>query len=294
MPNKDTNREVTLLLVDVQNDFHPGGSLAIPTADKDAQRIADFIKTHETTLDRIVATMDTHPKLHIAHPGFWNKAGTNNEHPQPFTIISAEDLRQGLWKPREDLTIPVSHLPDPSMFDAPGVYRKDGNLDLRQYCIEYATQLESKGRFQLCIWPEHCLIGSNGHGMVNVVLDAALKWSERTGKSIEWVMKGQNTLSEMYSAMAAEVPITKTTAFQTELQTSLATSTQLLVCGQASSHCVNHTVRDIVSQWTGGEITVLSDCTSAVPGFEAAAETFCSDMKGAGVKWMASTDPNVL
>ena len=62
-----TTTTTTLLLVDVQNDFHPGGSLAIPTANEDAERISKFIQQHSTKIDRVVATMDSHLKLHIAH-----------------------------------------------------------------------------------------------------------------------------------------------------------------------------------------------------------------------------------
>ena len=37
----------TLLLIDAQADFHPGGSLAIPTAGEDAKRITDLIKVRD-------------------------------------------------------------------------------------------------------------------------------------------------------------------------------------------------------------------------------------------------------
>jgi nicotinamidase/pyrazinamidase len=61
---------------------------------------------------------------------------------------------------------------------------------------------------------------------------------------------------------------------------------RLLVCGQALSHCVNYTVRDIVDNWPPdetGKITVLRDCASSVPGFEGAGEAFLEEMERAGV-----------
>jgi nicotinamidase/pyrazinamidase len=329
--------QVTLLLIDVQKDFHSGGSLAIPGADDDANRIAHLIRTHGTSsIHRIVATMDSHAKLHIAHAGFWKHGIMTTPQtlssPSPFTIITSDDVRNRIWIPRHDLTIPVSHWPDPNVFasSASSVITKKENedgssssssLDLEQYCIEYTTQLESKGRFQLCIWPDHCLIGSSGHGMVDTVLQAALEWSNATGRSIEWMMKGQNMLTEMYSALAAEVPITNDTAFSTDRLDHLLlannnhgssnnnnNNSRLLVCGQASSHCVNYTLRDIVAHWpfdhtkdddddknnNNHTIIVLSDCMSPVPGFEDAAESFCTDMKQAGVKFMTSDDPNIF
>lgn len=290
------SKGTTLLLVDVQKDFHPGGSLAIPDAGRDADRIAAWIRAHCAATDRIVATMDSHPKLHIAHPSFWLDAAKTN-HPAPFTIISAEDIRQGIWSPRCDLGIPP-HMFDLSIFpDAGRVQNEQGNLDLTKYCIEYASRLEATGRFQICVWPEHCLIGSNGHCMVDSVFQAVNEWSDLTGRSVEWVMKGQNPLTEMYSVLKAEVPVTQDTAFNEELMTSLMESSKLFVCGQAMSHCVNYALRDIVSRWPTGhlsEIYLLTDCASAVPGFETAAEDFQNDMALAGVQLRSSTDANLL
>lgn len=68
----DTNKESVavkeggrvLVLVDVQNDFHPGGSLAVPNADQDSKRIASLIlrsmESGHRSIDRIICTMDSH------------------------------------------------------------------------------------------------------------------------------------------------------------------------------------------------------------------------------------------
>lgn len=66
----------------------------------------------------------------------------------------------------------------------------------------------------------------------------------------------------------------------------LKQSDRLIVCGQAMSHCVNYTLRDIVQHWPKDErnkITLLKDCASSVPGFEDASERFIEDMLEAGV-----------
>ena len=57
------------------------------------------------------------------------------------------------------------------------------------------------------------------------------------------------------------------------------------------SHCVNYTVRDIVENWPKDErnkITLLRDCASSVPGFEAASEKFIEEMMKAGVSMETS------
>jgi len=325
----------TLLLVDVQNDFHPGGSLAIPSANEDAERIANIIKTYPAKINRIVATLDSHHKLHIAHPYFWVKGeddgGNNNNNnnskdgsqetsatrPEPFTIISADDIASGKWKPRSDLRIAANTDEimslDPTIFENVQSVQKPqqkGEFDLQKYCLEYARRLEQRGRFQICIWPEHCLIGSEGHAIVPTVRRAMEEWSAITGRTVEFVHKGQHLLTEMYSALAADVPVSIDTTFNSKLHRSLLPqslspaaaggcgagngSTKLVVCGQAMSHCVNYTLRDIVEHCTTkhdvDRIYLLKDCASAVPGFEAAAETFQEDMKKAGVHLVTSLD----
>lgn len=277
----------TLLIIDAQKDFHPGGSLAIPTADQDAVRIAKLIREHGTSIDRVVATLDTHQKLHIAHPWFWE------ERPAPFTIISAQDIANGKYKPHASIRLPKSSL-DPSVFaDSSQVLDETGEIDVQKYALEYAKRLEERGRFQLCIWPEHCLIGSSGHGLVDVISEALHGWSEQTGRSVEWILKGQNLLTEMYSALEADVPVSADTAFNHEFHQKLLESEKLIVCGQAMSHCVNYTVRDIVLHWPVDQmskIVVLTDCASAVPGFEAAALSFQKDMESVGVQLKTSSN----
>ena len=227
-----------------------------------------------------------------------------------------EDVKSGKWIPRKDLKFPVnSPLIEEAIFDHGG-----DNFDIVEYCVEYTRRLESKGRFQLCIWPEHCLIGTEGHNVVDNVRLAMEFWSRVTGGSVEWVHKGENLLTEMYSALSAEVPLNKGTDFNFDLLDSvgcallhyiishectflsvtnlfflylfayqcmkLKKSEKLIVCGQAMSHCVNYTVRDIVEHWPKeemGKITLLKDCASSVPGFDAAGKTFISDMTEAGV-----------
>ena len=277
----------TLLIIDAQKDFHPGGNLAIPTANQDALRIARLIREHGESIDRIVATLDTHQKLHIAHPWFWE------DHPAPFTIISAQDIADRKYNPRASIRLPKS-LIDPSVFvDCNKVLDDKGEIDVRKYALEYAKRLEERGRFQLCIWPEHCLIGSPGHGLVDVISEALHAWSEQTGRSVEWILKGQNLLTEMYSALEADVPVSVDTAFNHDFHQKLLQSEQLIVCGQAMSHCVNYTVRDIVLHWPVDQmskIVVLTDCASAVPGFEDAALSFQKDMESVGVQLKLSSD----
>ncbi|MEC7986003.1 MAG: hypothetical protein VX278_12635, partial [Myxococcota bacterium] len=105
-------------------------------------------------------------------------------------------------------------------------------------------------------------------------------------KTVRYVHKGTNCLTEMYSAIAAEVPMADDPSTHTnlELLMELQTADRLFICGEAKSHCVNYTMRDIAAHWKKdlSSLVLLSDCCSAVPGFEEAASAFATDMKALG------------
>jgi nicotinamidase/pyrazinamidase len=244
---------LTLFIIDPQTDFHPGGSLAIPTANEDAIRTAAFIRSHLAEINQLIITLDSHQRLHIAHGIFW----TNNDgaSPPPFTVIPSSDVASGKWKPR--------------------------SKELRAYALEYTKALEAGGRFQLCIWPEHCIIGTKGQTIVDPIHEAALEWTKLSRRPIYYVQKGSNCFTEHYSALKADVvlPHDPATSLNQEVVNALKSSKIVAVCGQALSHCVNFTVRDLVNLWPENrvsDIVVMTDCTSSVPGFESSGEVWYS------------------
>lgn len=289
----------TLLIIDAQNDFHPGeqNTLSITNADQDAERITQLIldsidaSTGTSSISRIVATLDTHHKLHIAHPTFWKNE--KDEHPPPFTTISCTDIQNGKWKPRPNLKIPfgaLNNVLDLNILNdgrskSDIIIDTEGNIDLLSYVIQYTKALESSGKFTLTIWPEHCLIGSQGHNIVPNIHNALQEWSLITGTSVEYVQKGENILTEMYSVLKAEVPISSDTTFNHELFASLNASDKIIVCGQALSHCVNYSVVDLMEKMDVMErkkVVLLSDCASPVYMCEKDAEEFLEYVKKKG------------
>ena len=75
-----------LILVDIQNDFLPGGALAVPDGDAVIPVANQLIGQH----DLIVATQDWHPSDHISfaanHPGR-----------RPYDVVEVAGLPQTLW-----------------------------------------------------------------------------------------------------------------------------------------------------------------------------------------------------
>merc|ERR1719335_1454569 len=92
----------------------------------------------------------------------------------------------------------------------------------------------------------------------------------------------------MFSAFKGEVVLDDdaTTSYDKELAKTLAKHGKVVCCGEAMSHCVNYSVRDLLSGWPEGraaDIVVLEDAASPVGGFQNDATTFLEDMKKAGV-----------
>ena len=83
------------------------------------------------------------------------------------------------------------------------------------------------------------------------------------------------------------------TKLNMDLITTLGHHSQVVVCGEAKSHCVNYTLRDLVSGWPDeriADLVLLQDGCSPVPGFEESADKFESDMRAKGVTIVTSTD----
>ncbi|MGY2133011.1 bifunctional nicotinamidase/pyrazinamidase [Hymenobacter sp. HD11105] len=75
-----------LLLIDVQNDFVPGGALAVP----EGNQVILLLNQLQPHFNLVVATQDWHP---TAHKSF----ATNHEGRQPFEEIDLHGLPQVLW-----------------------------------------------------------------------------------------------------------------------------------------------------------------------------------------------------
>ena len=76
----------TLVLVDIQNDFLKGGSLAVPEGEKIIKPINKIIKEY----DLVIATKDWHPKNHISF-------ASNHTDKKIGDIINVNGVDQVLW-----------------------------------------------------------------------------------------------------------------------------------------------------------------------------------------------------
>lgn len=270
-------RQIQLLIIDPQNDFcdlpenyrpadpltsqRVAPTLPVAGAHADMQRLAGFM--HDTTAgwSDITITLDSHNRLHIAHPTFWRKGDGGAV--APFTAIKAAQVRAGEFQPRDPAALPRA--------------------------LAYLDALDARGRYTLMVWPVHCEIGSWGHNVHPAVKAAYNRWEDQRLGVVQKVTKGTNPWIEHYSAMQAEVP--DPTDPDTELNRGLIAQLDeadlIVIAGEASSHCVKATTEHIALHLPSRQLTKLllvTDAMSPVAGFEAQAQAFLSDMQRQGAR----------
>ena len=262
----DALKRLNVADADMPRQVKPG-ALFVAGADQDMVRLASFITKNQNRLTEISCTLDSHDPIHIAHPQFWTDSAGNN--PAPFTLITADDVRKGLWKAF--------------------------NPQLQVQAQHYVDTLAKNKRYMLVIWPPHCLIGSWGAGVVPVVHDALKAWATVKFNRVNWVTKGSNFMTEHYSAIMADVPDDNdvSTKLNGAFIDILKDADEILITGEALSHCVAYTVTDIADNFGDDNIKkliLLKDTTSSVTGFEKLGNDFVLAMVKRGMRVINTTD----
>jgi len=268
-------KNIHLLVIDPQNSFCdiPGAELPVPGANDDMNRLAILIGRIGRKLEDIHVTLDSHRLVDIAHPVWWRDQAGNS--PNHFTLISAADVKIGRWTTR-----------------IPG---------FRQRSLEYLETLERDGKYLLCIWPPHCLIGTSGHNVHQGLNEALQKWSEENFAMVDYVTKGSNPWTEHYGAMQAEVPdpADPGTALNANFLQMLSEADIVLVAGEALSHCIKATVDQIADNIGSEHIKkffILTDCCSSIPAvpggpdFPKISQQWLKEMEKRGMTLVKSTD----
>ncbi len=214
-----------LLIIDPQNDFcNPGdenelgkGELYISNAEKDMERLADWILENSNSIDHIAVTLDNHYYNDISHPNFWLDEG--GLPPAVFTQITLQEVLDKKWLPQF-------------------AYERT---------LEYLEKLEKQNNYPHTIWPEHCLIGSEGAAIYQPVFDAIEEWS-KDGNFFQPVMKGAYPFSEHFGAFAAQVEFEDApeTSLNQNLLDQLESFDNIYIAGEAKSHCVASTIKQLI------------------------------------------------
>jgi len=290
-PAAEAERKVELVLIDVQNTFcipdfelFVAGTSGTGAVD-DNRRLVSWIYKNLDQITGITFTMDTHNPLQIFHPLFL--VDRDGNHPDPGAQISLDEIQQKIWS--------VNPAASDSLGYSPEV--------LNQYLERYVRELEEMEKYQLTIWPYHAMLGGIGHALVSAVEEAVFFHSIARNTAPDIMQKGYNPFTEAYSAVGPEILIgpggEQVGRKSTRLLEKLIDVDQMVISGQAKSHCVAFTIQDLLQQIQAEDpnlsekIYLLEDCTSPVviPGvmdFSSLADRAFQDFQEAGMKIISS------
>jgi len=290
----DDSFRTALLLVDVQNTFcTPGFELFVQGrsgtgALDDSRRLCEFVYRNLGRLTQHVLTLDTHRMFQIFHPSFLVDA--DGRHPEPYSTVTLAEVDAGRWRV------------DPTVADELGMDPEYAQSHLRYY----VETLAAGGKYALTIWPFHALRAGIGHAVVSAVEEAVFFHSAARTSQPDVQQKGDNPLTEHYSVLGPEVDTDlegeQLGRRNQELIERLLRFDAVVIAGQAKSHCVEWTIRDLLDDSTvrdrglAEKVYLLEDCTSpvVVPGtvdFSEAAEHAFAGFADTGAHLVRSTDP---
>ncbi len=253
---------VCLMLIDIQNTFcipdfelYVGGATGKGAVD-DNRRLGAFIYRNLPSITQICPTMDTHQVIQIFHSIFLiNEAG---EHPDPYTLVSLDDIGKGIWRFNNELA---------------GELCFDEGFG-QAHLMHYAQQLKEGGKYDLTIWPYHAMLGGIGHALVSAIEEALFFHAVCRFSQPDIRIKGAHSLTENYSALRPEITegLDNRTlgSINQQLMDRLLAFDAVIIAGQAKSHCVAWSVADLLSEIEkkdpalASRVYLLEDCTSPV------------------------------
>lgn len=261
-----------------------GSSLFVPGAVEDTRRTVEWLYRNLGHVTELVFSLDTHNVFQIFHPSFWRDESGNP--PPPFTTITSADIRVRRY-------VPAFH---------------------EAACLEYVTRLEASGKYVLTVWPYHALLGGVSHALVPALMEASIFHALVRSAETRFEMKGTSPLTESYSVLAPEVSEVggeRVGSFNATLFDKLMTFDRVYVFGQAKSHCVLSTLRDMEAHIArrdpklADKIWILEDATSPVPpppldplpaalDFPRVANEAFSKLCDSGMHLVKTTDPVTL
>lgn len=271
-PSETDDTKVALLLIDAQVDFiHENGALSVAGAVGDTRRTIEWMFRNLGKITKIYTSLDSHLPNQIFSPSWWVDA--NGHHPQPFTLITHDEVKSGKWK---------------------ALYQPEWSL-------EYTERLEENAKKQLMVWPYHTLIGTSGHNITPALYEAILYHSSARQTQPEFIIKGTVPNTEHYSIFEPEVkPDGHTdTLINTALLDELAGYDKIYVAGQAKSHCVLESVSSMMRYYekqpeTINKIHILQDAmssvTSPVIDFDQLADDAFQQFAKAGLNLVSTVD----
>jgi nicotinamidase-related amidase len=262
-------KKIHMLPIDMQKDFcFPDGTLYVggrsgTGAIDDSRRLAEFTYRNLDLISYITPTMDTHFAIQIFFRTYW--LDQDDQPLQPYDDVTGDLTIMRMGK--------AVGKAKPNPAAAPAV--ANGNYGwLLDHAAHYCSTLEKAKKYLLKIWPEHCILGSDGHALVGIIQEMRMFHSYVRHAQSGVEIKGGNPNAECYSVFGAEVrtqadghPLAQKNV---RLIKTLLEADYVIMPGQAASHCVKSSIADFLDEILAKDpklaekVYVLEDCMSAV------------------------------
>jgi nicotinamidase-related amidase len=284
---------VCLLAVDVQNTFCiPGFELFVAGrsgagAVDDNRRLCEFVYSNLGVITQIFPSLDTHRAMQVFH-AIW-LIDEHGDHPDPYTLVSAEDVAAGRWTANAAVAESLGIDPEYA----------------QRHLDHYVRRLAEGGKYDLTVWPYHAMLGGIGHALVPAVEEAIFFHGVARLSQPDFQVKGDHPLTEHYSMLGPEVTQgpdgDRLGERNADLVRKLLTFDAVVVAGQAKSHCLAWTIDDLLNdddirERLAERTYLLEDCTSPVVVPEVVDYTDEADAAferyaAAGMQVVRSTEP---
>ena len=136
--------------------------------------VCEFVYRNLGSLTQIVPTLDTHQALQIFHRALLIDG--EGRHPEPFTLVTAEDVEAGRWRINPLAAAGLGLDPDYA----------------EEHLRYYTRTLEQGGKYNLTIWPFHAMLGGIGHALVSALEEALFFHSVVRNAPLDFQPKGDN------------------------------------------------------------------------------------------------------
>lgn len=235
---KYKGKTVVLLIIDPQNDFadspetldklKSNEGLPVVGAVKDFTNIITMLNGDMgKIIDEIHISLDSHNDTHIGHVGFWKRSDEVDVEPNVvFKVVqNANGTKKIVDKHKYEAAVKTieeyqaqnEHLQEGAIKseEMEAAVETIKNIEdyqakkpkLQKWAIKYIEKMAENGKPDPLIWNKHCIKGSEGWKVYQLLWKAIITWRDNGGGTRKLYVheKGGNDLCEMYSIMQAEV-----------------------------------------------------------------------------------------
>lgn len=163
-----------LLIIDVQNDFCPGGKLAVPEGDE----IVPIINTLLPCFEQVIQTQDWHPQDHSSF-------ASNHKNKSAYQTVSMDYGEQVLWP---DHCVQGTHgaefHPDLKTNDTRMIVRKGFRKEIDSYSAFFENDHQTKTGLDGCL----SSLGIKQLFICGLATDFCVKWSALDARKLGYTV----------------------------------------------------------------------------------------------------------